>query len=676
VVGTTSPGVLETTTSVGGKTTSGMVGTTSPGGVETTTTVGGKTTTARQTTPTGPCLEAQLSILTVEKLNPTPNPSKEVWTVVLPNVGDVTPTNYQIMQIIINGGGSITPVTVTIIKPDKLYSQGPYASSPIEFLPTVSGTQIILTFEYPVIVTELEVYVCVPFVTTTPSVFGTTTTPGLIEKTTPIVVGTTTGAEKTTISRQTTTTGPCPDESSLSILTVEKLKPSPNPSKEVWTVVLPNVDDVIPLNYQIMKIIINGGGPITPVTVTIVKPDNEYSLGPYASSPIEFLPAVSGTQIILTFKSPVNVQQLEIYVCVPPLATTEYTHVETITISKGTPPPQLITTTPTVVKTTATIGTVTITFTSKVVTTGFTTKPTTPINMCIVTADAYAAVMEGVPADLLPPPPLFGWIEKDGNLGDHNGATSPNEVVNQDERIEQNVVVNISPCYSCICDSELKFDCSIHNDTWFDKKDQCLIKFCNEVGEVVTKDTRQICECSENEDLVMLNSVSPSGTGLCCECRPRPYTTAVTPPVTPNVTALSTTGPLTTTAPIENTTPFTQATTPLPCLPCHLEVRQESKISFNTKDGDFCETLNPVSLTRCEGSCPTYDDLRIQESSNGTIADNSTDQLLSQDQDCKCCKGTGTWQPIVVSCGKGGQKVVEVMKYDKCECLLCSGGAP
>jgi hypothetical protein len=330
------------------------------------------------------------------------------------------------------------------------------------------------------------------------------------------------------------------------------------------------------------------------------------------------------------------------------------------------------------------VGTTTVTFTSKAVTTSvsFSTTAVTPKvttshhDVCRVTADTYATVMNSVPADLLPPPPLFGWIEKDGDLGDHNGATSPNEVVNEGQRIEQNVVVNISPCYSCICNSELEFECTIHNDTWFDRKDQCLVKFCNEVGEVVTKDTRELCECSENEDMVVLDSVTPTSRGLCCECRPRSHTTAVTPPVSPNVTTESTTRFTATTPSILTTASVTSATTPLPCLPCHLNVRQESKLSFYTKDEDFCESLNSVNLTRCEGSCPTYDDLRIQESSNGTIADNSTDQLLSQDQDCRCCKGTGRWQPIVVSCDKGGQKIVEIMKYDKCECLRCSGGAP
>jgi len=43
--------------------------------------------------------------------------------------------------------------------------------------------------------------------------------------------------------------------------------------------------------------------------------------------------------------------------------------------------------------------------------------------------------------------PIFGWIEKDGDLGDNTGPTSLEETVYLGQTIEANVVVNINPCF-------------------------------------------------------------------------------------------------------------------------------------------------------------------------------------------------------------------------------------
>jgi hypothetical protein len=69
----------------------------------------------------------------------------------------------------------------------------------------------------------------------------------------------------------------CPDDSKASVLTEKELQPSPGSGNTVWTVVLPDVGGVKPTDYDIMQIVINGGGPITPVTVTVVNPDSGYS---------------------------------------------------------------------------------------------------------------------------------------------------------------------------------------------------------------------------------------------------------------------------------------------------------------------------------------------------------------------------------------------------------------
>jgi len=43
--------------------------------------------------------------------------------------------------------------------------------------------------------------------------------------------------------------------------------------------------------------------------------------------------------------------------------------------------------------------------------------------------------------------PTFGWIEKDGDLGDNTGPTSPEEIVYVGQTVEANVLVRINPCF-------------------------------------------------------------------------------------------------------------------------------------------------------------------------------------------------------------------------------------
>jgi hypothetical protein len=53
-----------------------------------------------------------------------------------------------------------------------------------------------------------------------------------------------------------------------------EIRPSSNEQRNVWTAVLPPVDNVQPEDYQIMKITINGGGSIAPVKVDIFGADD------------------------------------------------------------------------------------------------------------------------------------------------------------------------------------------------------------------------------------------------------------------------------------------------------------------------------------------------------------------------------------------------------------------
>ena len=43
--------------------------------------------------------------------------------------------------------------------------------------------------------------------------------------------------------------------------------------------------------------------------------------------------------------------------------------------------------------------------------------------------------------------PVFGWVEKDGELGDNTGPTSSEETVVVGQLLDVGVVVNLNPCF-------------------------------------------------------------------------------------------------------------------------------------------------------------------------------------------------------------------------------------
>jgi len=45
----------------------------------------------------------------------------------------------------------------------------------------------------------------------------------------------------------------------------------------------------------------------------------------------------------------------------------------------------------------------------------------------------------------------FGWVEKDGDLGDGTGPTSPEETVYVDQIVDPYVVINLNPCFRWYC---------------------------------------------------------------------------------------------------------------------------------------------------------------------------------------------------------------------------------
>jgi len=42
---------------------------------------------------------------------------------------------------------------------------------------------------------------------------------------------------------------------------------------------------------------------------------------------------------------------------------------------------------------------------------------------------------------------MFGWVEKDGELGDSTGPTSSEEKIYVGDRVDPNVVINVNPCF-------------------------------------------------------------------------------------------------------------------------------------------------------------------------------------------------------------------------------------
>jgi len=43
--------------------------------------------------------------------------------------------------------------------------------------------------------------------------------------------------------------------------------------------------------------------------------------------------------------------------------------------------------------------------------------------------------------------PTFGWVEKDGDLGDNTGPTSSTETVYVGETVDPGVIINLNACY-------------------------------------------------------------------------------------------------------------------------------------------------------------------------------------------------------------------------------------
>jgi hypothetical protein len=374
---------------------------------------------------------------------------------------------------------------------------------------------------------------------------------------------------------------------------------------------------VPPEEYLTAEIRIRSKGRIGTTIVKVYDiDDNNIYEGTFTRAPFVLADLLPGARrVVIQFKEPKEIYELNIIICMPPSIPTEpETTVQPTTkpFITGTGP-----TTEFILESTTPL----ITF-----------PPTTAEPVCRITDAILDSIRNLLPPEALQTPPVVGWVDKDGKTG----LTSPEEEVFKGDKLEAGVVVNINPCYTCSCGLDFTFSCSPHSDSWQEPTDTCLVHYC-ENGITSIIDRRQSCTCAEDEEVVVDNTPSSS----CCYCRK-------------NVTA----------APLVSPTVPESLTTPTPPTPCQLTT-ESRRLTFNTSDGDFCQSPGDLLLTKCEGACNGYDGLRVKAWWAET----------EPEHECKCCTGIGRYEPRTVQCATHGETTVDVMVYQQCVCSACAGGA-
>jgi hypothetical protein len=254
--------------------------------------------------------------------------------------------------------------------------------------------------------------------------------------------------------------------------------------------------------------------------------------------------------------------------------------------------------------------------------------------MCIVTDAIHQSVLNALPPDAVPIPPEFAYIKMDREPE----QTSNDKIVNIGENVGQGVTVNINPCYACKCGSDLNFHCGNLPDftTKLPSNDACIVKVCVN-GRVNITDRHKSCACKPGE---MLISVPEEP---CCYCQ----------------------GSTTEHHEVIVTTPY--YTTPPPKPTCQL-VTTNSRLTFNTSNGEFCQSPGPLTLTTCSGACDGRDGLRITPNWDQTIT-------VPADRLCTCCTGIGSTVVYTVNCSESGLQTVSVINYNSCSCNTCFDGS-
>lgn len=92
---------------------------------------------------------------------------------------------------------------------------------------------------------------------------------------------------------------------------------------------------------------------------------------------------------------------------------------------------------------------------------------------------------------------------------------------------------------------------------------------------------------------------------------------------------------------------------------------KQEKLVVYKQLGQYCESASTVTLTYCQGVCPSHD--------SGRVFFKSDSGLAQPRQGCKCCTGiVDHLQMFPVLCqGQVTEELVQVEVFSNCECKVC-----
>ena len=99
---------------------------------------------------------------------------------------------------------------------------------------------------------------------------------------------------------------------------------------------------------------------------------------------------------------------------------------------------------------------------------------------------------------------------------------------------------------------------------------------------------------------------------------------------------------------------------------CQLTTTSEI-IRVVDSENNECRSEEPVVVTYCNGSCPSFDMSQIV-----FVRDNDRYEAQSKSS-CKCCTGTGTPYEVDVVCPGNVVQKLEIIQFTRCECRDCRG---
>ena len=100
---------------------------------------------------------------------------------------------------------------------------------------------------------------------------------------------------------------------------------------------------------------------------------------------------------------------------------------------------------------------------------------------------------------------------------------------------------------------------------------------------------------------------------------------------------------------------------------CRLEKRVQV-LEVQDSNGNKCITPQPINITYCNGSCPSFDSPQVTFiKADGSRVEATREHL------CECCTGTGYTETTSVICPGNVMRTIELQQFTKCECITCEG---